>query len=133
MSSIGLSYTPQSGSPVYNIVFDRFSDAEIARTYAGTASFSRGVAGSSVLSGPPVRQRYIWAISATLKNSEAQSLDAMFRAWDADRAAGHAAAIGIVDETFGDRVAASAVITTPPTFGKQGPALMGISIGLTEV
>ncbi len=130
--SIGLAYTSQAGS-TYNVVFSQFSGAEIARVYDGSAEFQRGSNGTQLLTGRAGRQKHIWAIAGPLANAKAVVLDQLFQAWDADRAAGHPAAIGITDETFGASMTTSAVISTPPSFARSGPQMMVASIGLTEV
>jgi hypothetical protein len=50
-----------------------------------------------------------------------------------DRATGAAAALGIVDQTFGSTVNASAIFSTAPSFSKFGPTHMLVSFGLIEV
>ncbi len=132
MSGIGLAYTSQAGQ-TYNIVFDQFSGAEIARVYDAGAQFQRGSNGTQLLTGRAGRQKMIWGLSGLLQTAEAVTLDEMFQAWDLDRAAGHAVAVGITDETFGATINAAAVISTPPSFSRSGPHLTSASIGLTEV
>lgn len=85
------------------------------------------------MTGAPFRQKFIWAISSPMSATDAAGLDNMFKAWDADRASGLAAAIAIVDNTFGDNVTTSAVFTTPPSFRRMSPALSMVDFGLTEV
>ena len=133
MSQIGVSFTPSGGSPVYSFVFTEFSDSTFPRTYSGVASFSFTASGSPSLAGPPYAQKYIWAITTRLTISQAESFDAMYRAWDTDRSNGLAAAVGVTDETFGSTVNASAVFTTPPTYSKMGHTHIWVSFGLTEV
>lgn len=133
MSQIGVSYTPSGGSPVYSFTFKESLGAEVPRTYAASVSFEFAVSGSAVTTGPSQRQRYIWAISSPMTNAEAIQLDEMFRAWDQDRATGLPAAVGIIDQTFGDPVDTSAVFSTPPSYSKFGPNHKLVSFGLTEV
>lgn len=133
MSQIGISYTPSGGSPVYNFVFSEFLDAEFPRAYQTNATFSQSANGSSILTGAPFRQKFIWAVSAPMLTSEATSFDEMFRAWDLDRSSGLAAAVGITDQTFGADVDTSAIFSTPPVFAWMSPVLTRVSFGLTEV
>jgi len=133
MSQIGVSFTPSGGSPVYNFVFDNFGDNAIPRTYQSSATFTQSANGTSILDGPGFRQKYIWAFSSVVPSAEAAQFDAMFQAWDTDRAAGLPAAVGITDETFGPTVTTSAVISTPPTYVYMGPQLMMVAFALAEV
>ena len=133
MSQIGISYTPQAGSPVYNFLFSEFSGADLPRTYQQSAQFTQSANGTSIISGAPYRQKYIWAVSSPMTTAEAASFDAMFQAWDTDRAAGYAAAVGIIDETFGSQVNTSAIFSTPPAYNRMSPTHMMVSFGLTEV
>jgi hypothetical protein len=133
VSKIGVSYTPTGGSPVYSFLFKDFVDTSLPRSYIGSASFEISAGGAAVLSGPTVRERHIWAISAVLSKAEAESFDAMFKAWDNDRSNGLAAAVGIIDETFGPDVNTNAVFSTPPTYSRFSHTHMVVSFGLTEV
>lgn len=133
MSQIGVSYTPSGGSPVYSFVFDNFGDNDLPRSYQGNASFTQSANGASIIAGPAFRQKYIWVIASLITKEEAVSFDEMFQAWDADRSAGLPSAVGVIDETFGPSVSASAVITTPPTYNRMGPRLMLVAFSLTEV
>lgn len=132
MSSIGVSYTPNAGSPVYSFLFSEFVDDGLPRQYINTASFDFSANGASIITGPAYAQKHIWAISSLLSNAEAASFDAMFMAWDSDRAAGLPAAVGIIDETFGAQVNTSAVFSTAPTYSKFSHTHMVVSFGLTE-
>lgn len=85
------------------------------------------------MSGPANQQKRIWAISGPLLTAQAISFDAMYRSWDQDRGNGLAAAIGIIDQTFGPEISTSAVITTPPTYSKMSPTHMMVNVGLTEI
>lgn len=132
MSSIGVSYTPNAGSPVYSYLFREFTSGELPRQYTNNASFDFSANGASIVTGPSYSQKRIWAISSIVTNTEALGIDAMFRAWDADRAAGLPAAVGIIDETFGATVSTSAVFSTAPTYTKFSHTHMVVSFGLTE-
>lgn len=133
MSQIGVSFTPSGGSPVYSFVFDNFGDNALPRTYQSTASFSTSANGTSIISGPAYRQKYIWAFSSIITKEEAAQFDAMFQAWDSDRAAGLPAALGVTDETFGATVSTSAIVSTPPSYVRMGPRLTMVAFALTEV
>lgn len=133
MASIGVSFTPQAGSPVYSFVFRNFGGNEMPRTYADTASFTSSANGTTILGGPAFTQKRIWAISSLIPRAEAESFDAMYRAWDADRSAGHPVACGVTDDTFGPTVTTNVVFSTAPTFTRSGPEYITVSFGLTEV
>lgn len=68
-----------------------------------------------------------------MTTADAASFDAMFKAWDTDRAAGLPAAVGVIDQTFGTEVSTSAVISTPPSYSRMSPTHMMVAFGLTEV
>jgi hypothetical protein len=132
MSSIGVAYAPQGGGS-YNVVIDLFSGGEVARAYEQSAQFERGVSGQQLITGQPSRQKFIWAISGLLSEDQAKDLDDMFKAWDADRAAGLAAAVGITDETLFNSLTTSAIFSTPPSYIRTGPLNFTVSFGLAEV
>jgi hypothetical protein len=127
MSAIGVAYS------TYNVVFDQFTGGEIARTFDGSASFTRGVSGQQVLAGNSARQKYVWAVSGLLTEADAVKVDEMFQAWDLDRASGQTAAIGVTDQTFGAAVITAAIFSTPPSFIRTGPLHYTVAFGLTEV
>lgn len=130
---IGLSYTPDSGSPVYNVLFRDFTSRELPRTYLSNAAFSNSANGTVILDGPAFRQKYAWAIDCQLSKADALELKALFEAWDTDRSNGLPVACGISDQTFGDQIDTSALITTPPSFTYFSRNLVIVNIGLTEV
>lgn len=132
MSQIGVSYTPSGGSPVYNFVFDNFGGNDLPRVYSNDAAFDKSANGTSIVTGPAYRQKYIWAISSIIPTTQAALFDEMFQAWDVDRAAGLAAAVGVIDETFGSQVNTSALFSTAPQYTRMGPQYTMVSFGLTE-
>lgn len=131
--SLGFSYTPVAGTPVYDITATDFTDSSLPRTYLSEAAYESSANGTTILSGPAYRQKYVWAVSCHMTPTKAQELDAMFRAWDIDRSNGYAAAIGVVDETFGTQVSTSALFSTPPSYVYVSPTITLVSFGLTEV
>jgi hypothetical protein len=131
MSAIGVAYS--GGGSTYNVVVRLFSGGEIARTYEASAAFQRGVSGQQLITGSPGRQKFIWAVSGLLPEAEAKELDDMFKAWDADRATGQAAAVGVTDETLFASLSTSAIFSTPPSFIRSGPHHFTVSFGLAEV
>jgi len=133
VASIGIAYTPQSGSPAYNFVVDNFQDSALPRTYMSSATFEKSTNGAVILGGPAYQDKYQWVISTLMETSDAESFDAMFRAWDTDRAAGHSVACGIVDKTWGTTVSTNAVFMTPPTYSYAGGYYTLVSFGLGEV
>jgi len=133
MSQIGISFTPSGGSPVYNIIIDNFGGTDMPRTYQENVSFEKSATGSSLLTGPAYRQKYMWAISTVVTTAIAQEIDSLFRDWDTDRAAGLAVACGVADTTFGSQVNASAVFSVSPTYVRLSPKYTLVSFGLMEV
>ena len=133
MSRIGISYTPDAGSPVYSFQIDNFGDNAMPRTYVGSFDFTQSTNGTNILGGPAYAQKYQWVISTVMDTTDAQSFDAMFRAWDTDRAAGLTAACGISDETWGATVNTSAIFVTAPSYTRLSPILTLVSFGLQEV
>lgn len=114
-------------------MFDNFGGNEMPRSYTGTANLGKSANGTSIMSGPAYGQKYFWAVSSIVLDATALEFDALFKAWDALRATGAAAAVGILDQTFGADVNTNAVFTTPPTYTRMGPNYTMVSFGLTEV
>ena len=130
---IGVAYTPSGGSPNYNILIDNFADGVLPRTYLGAYEFSLSATGSNILGGPAYNDKYQWVISTKVSRQEAETFDAMYRAWDADRAAGRAAAVGVTDETFGTTVNTTAIFVTPPSYTRLSPQTYVVSFGMQEI
>jgi len=133
MSQIGVSFTPNAGSPSYSFTFTEFTGTELPRTYLDGFSFSNSANGANIITGAPYSQKYLWAISTPIAKADAITFDAMFKAWDTDRSNGLAAAVAVVDDTFGPQVSTNAVFSTNPTYDRWGPAFVLVSFGLTEV
>ena len=132
MSQIGISYTA-SDATVYNIVLENFGENAFPRTYQESASFEKSANGTSLISGPVYRQKYMWAISSIVLTTVATEFDSLFQDWDQDRSDGLSATCGVSDSTFGPTVSTSVVFSTPPSYTYMGPALTMISFGLMEV
>ena len=103
------------------------------RSYVGEISYEMSASGANLLGGSAYAQKYQWVVSTIMDTTDALSFDAMFRAWDADRASGLTAACGVVDETWGADVTASVVFVTAPSYTRMGPKLTMVSFGLQEV
>jgi len=129
---IGISYTADGGT-AYNFQIDNFGDNAMPRSYTGTVSFDTSANGASILGGPAFKQKYQWVIATLMQTPDAQAFDAMFQAWDTDRASGLTAACGIIDETWGPNVDTSAVFVTSPSYTRISPTLTLVSFGLQEV
>ena len=132
MSQLGISYT-SSGGTSYNFVLDNFGDNAYPRSYESSADFSSSANGASILTGPAYVQKYQWVIATVMQPGDAVDFEAMFRAWDADRAQGKPVACGITDNTFGPQVDTNAVFVTPPSFTRMGPGFTMVAVGLAEV
>lgn len=130
---IGVSFTPSAGSPVYNFQIDNFPDNSLPRSYVGAYDFSLSTSGSSVLSGPSYQDKYQWTIATIMSPADAVSFDSMYKAWDADRAEGKSAAVGVSDETFGATVNTSAIFVTPPLYNRLSPSSVMVSFGMQEI
>lgn len=130
---LGISYTPSGGSPVYSFHIDNFGDNAMPRSYVGEISYEMSASGANLLGGSAYAQKYQWVISTIMDTADALSFDAMFRAWDTDRAAGLTAACGVVDETWGADVTTNVVFVTAPSYTRMGPKLTMVSFGLQEV
>lgn len=132
--SISVSYTePTDGLLSWAFELQYFTDEDLPRTYQGTAAFNTSANGSSILTGPAFRQKFIWAVSVYTNKQQAEGIDAMYRQWDSDRAAGYTASLGVIDTTFGPQIATSAIISTPPEFTRLSPDYWIVAFGLTEV
>ena len=129
--AIAIAYT-SSGGTVYNVTFSDFLGEDLPRSYGAAGSFSNSANGTSILAGPAFAQKYIWGFSVLMTKAEAEAVNNLFLAWDADRAQGRAVAVGLIDETFGGSLTTSATITTPPSYAKAGN-FYEVSIGLTQV
>ena len=129
--SVAIAYNASGGSS-YNVVFDSFLDAGLPRSFGNTGSFSESANGTSILSGPGYAQKFIWALNGLFTKEEAEELYSLFIAWDNDRAQGRAAAVGLLDQTFGGSLNTTATFTTPPSFTKNGE-MFEVSVGLTQV
>ncbi len=130
---IGVSFTPSTGGSAYNFLIDNFGDDAIPRQYIGSYEFSLSTSGANVMSGPSFNDRYQWTISTKVTKAEAENFDAMYRAWDTDRSEGKAAALGVIDETFGATVNTSAIFITPPSFNRLSAKVFLLSFGMQEV
>lgn len=131
--SLGISYTPIAGTPVYDITIKEFTDNSLPRLYDSQIAYGTSVTGASVLEGPAFAQKYIWTISAHFTKEKALELDAMFRAWDEDRSTGANAALGLIDRTFGPEVNTTVLFSSAPSFVYLSPSVIVGSFGLSEI
>lgn len=117
----------------YNFQIDNFGDNAIPRSYVPQTNLEYSANGTNIVDGPAFLQKYQWVIATVMEKDTALDFDAMFKAYDTQRAAGEAVAVGIIDDTWGPQVDTSAVFITPPTYTKLGPKLALVSFGLQEV
>ena len=129
---IGISYT-SPGGPAYTFQVDNFGDNAMPRSYVGSLDFDLSANGANILGGPAYRQKYQWVISTIMATPDAESFDAMFQAWDSDRALGLTAACGVIDQTWGPEIDTNAIFVTAPSYARLGPRLTLVSFGLQEV
>jgi hypothetical protein len=130
---IGISYTPQGGGQVYSLQLNNFGDNSFPRSYVDSVQFDLSANGTNIMGGPAYSQKYQWVISSLVQAEDALTFDELYRDWDADRAQGLAAAVGIIDQTFGPPVNTSAVFVTAPRYTYTSPRLTLVSFGLREV
>lgn len=138
MASFSIGYTsqPTTEDPLgvtYEITFRQFTAEEVMRTYQPTIGFQRTVGGTNVLTGPAEVSKYIWGVSGVTDKAIGLQLDQLYRAWNLDRASGLAAAVGVLDTTWGDIGQKSAVFSTAPTFTYVNDYYVVAAFGLTEV
>ena len=131
--TVAIAFTSQETGTTYNVVFENFTDAEFPRQWSSTAAFNRSGTGAFIQSGPRYQQKYNWTIDCLVETSVAEELDALYRAWDIDRAAGKSVAVGILDKCFGDDVSGAATFTVAPTYTYAGPRHTMVSLGLAQV
>lgn len=131
--AFALAFT-SSNSNAYNVTLKRFTDNALMRIYdTSTASFERSISGTQLLLGRAGRQKFIWNISAYVSKEQALKIDDMFQAWDADRASGIAAAVGVLDQTGLRSESGSAIFSQPPQFQQVNPYEYIATFVLTEV
>lgn len=134
--TIGFTSQPTVANPsgvIYEITFRQFTNEQVMRTYQPQVNFERTLGGANVLSGPANVSKYIWGVSGVTDKAVGLQLDALYQAWNLDRASGIAAAVAVLDETWGNIGTRSAVFTTPPTFSYTSDLYVVASFGLTEV
>ena len=132
MANFSIGYTSQA-SVIYEVTFRQFTNQSVMRTYQPTVAFKRSVSGTTVLAGPADVSKYVWGVSGMTDKAIGIQIDEMYRAWSADRATGIAAAVAILDETWGNIGTRSAVFSTPPTFEYLNDKNVIAAFGLTEV
>lgn len=122
---------------VNSVTFDKFSDDNLPRSYITQASLNFSQLGVGYGTGPVVRQKRLWTVSAFATASEYQTLIDIFEAWDDIRTTGtNLATVSLVDTTLGATVTADVFFTTAPELTKLGSGnntLFLVSVGLTEV
>lgn len=122
---------------VNSVTFDKFSDDNLPRSFISQASLNFSQLGVGYGTGPVVRQKRLWTVSAFATAAEYQSLITIFEAWDDTRITGtNLATVSLVDTTLGSTVSADVFFTTPPELAKLGSgnnSLFLVSVGLTEV
>jgi hypothetical protein len=129
--SLSLAYESSEGEE-HAVGVSQFSGGDLPRSYLQQAKLDFTSQGGAILGGPVRRQRMLWAATAYVTADEAHDLDALYLAWDADRAAGLAAVVAITDNTGPvGTITASAIFTTAPKFSRSGSAWLA-SFGLTE-
>lgn len=120
-----------------SVTFDKFNDDNLPRSYITQASLNFSQLGVGYGTGPVVRQKRLWTISAFATADEYQTLIDIFEAWDDIRITGdNLATVSLVDTTIGSTVTVETFFTAPPELTKLGSgnnSLFLVSCGLTEV
>jgi len=132
VAAFTVAYTSQAGTQ-YNFTFREFQAEEVMRTYQPTIAYQRTVSGAQVLAGPADIPKYVWAVNAVTDKDTAEDVDEMYRAWALDRADGTAAAVAVLDETWGTIGQRTAVFSTAPTYGYVNNMFVVATFALTEV
>lgn len=133
MSGIAIAYSQQlGGSGSWNVVLEQFTSPDFPRTYAADVKWERTGSGALAVSGPRYRQKYIWTIDCIILADQALELDALYQAWDYDRAFGLSVACGIADRTFGPELTTNAAFSVPPKYTYAAGNTI-VSFGLQEV
>lgn len=119
----------------YDLTFSDFTEGALPRTFVSTSQLRTSSTGAQILSGAPYTAKFVWAVSANVTAADAENLMAMFKAFDDERSLGTLPVMTVDDYTFGSRVTAPAVFTTPPTIEKLGnlESHYTVSFGVTEV
>jgi hypothetical protein len=133
MAGLAVAYNAQYGGGSWNIVFTDFTSRDLPRTFENAAGFGRSQTGALIQSGPRYAQKYMWAIDCMVDSEQAVALEALYKAWDYDRAKGKSVAVGVTDATFGATITGQATFTTAPTFTYASPRKTIVSFGMTGV
>lgn len=131
---IAISYTQQTGgSTAYSINFEYFTDENLPRTHLEESTVDYSLAGTTILGGPARISKRVWAVSSVLSTSEAQELEAMYRAWLGDKITGITCLVSLADDTFTPTTLnVNALFSTAPSFTKFSANEWLCSVALTE-
>lgn len=119
----------------YTFSFSEFLDEDLPRQFISEASVGVSAQGAQIYAGAPYTAKHIWTINCPVTKVEAQSIVAAFQDFDSRRASGELPTVTVDDFTFGSRVTANTVFSTPPSVSKFGNSTTHaiITFGLTEV
>jgi hypothetical protein len=107
----------------------------LPRQRVGTVSVGRSALGVGYSSGPPVTQRFLWAVSAVLSRADRDLLETIVNAWDTARATGALPmpVITVVDGLTGtSSTERDALLSEFPEYNRLG-SQWGVSMVLAEV
>lgn len=130
---ITISYTGQQAQGVTAVTIKNFLGTTRPRGYQDNNSIDFAITGSTFITGPSYRNKYLWAVNTLLSSADADTLETLFENWDSDRGAGYTAAVNVVDATTTTTKNSSAVFSTAPVFERSGPNNWSVAFGLTEV
>jgi len=106
-----------------SVDFTTFTDTDFPRTYMAQANLEFSQIGTAYASGPARKQRQMWSISSYVDTAKWTAIDALFTAWDAQRATGdNLAFVNITDSLIGTAKTYKAFFTEPPTLSKLTPS-----------
>ena len=133
--AIGITLTFGTAS----VRLERFSGGGAQRSYVDSATLSFGATGSAIQSGFTRSVRRLWTVSTLATKEQAFALQALYEAWDTQRAAGAIATVQLRDEVTVANPAApllkATVFSEPVTteLVGNGSPLYRVSFGLSEV
>ena len=107
----------------------------LPRQRVGTVTVNRSALGVAYSGGPPITQRFLWAVSAVISKADRDTLETLVNAWDTARAAGTLPmpTITVVDGLTGSSTSERAALLSEfPEYNRLG-SHWSLSMVLTEV
>ena len=119
----------------YTLNFSEFMATDLPRQFVSESNLALSAQGAQIYSGAPFAAKYVWTVDVPVTKQVAQDIVAAFQAFETERANGLLPTVAVDDYTFGSRVTASAVFTTPPAISKFGLSTTHVLVtfGLSQV